>query len=363
MLSAAGPARVHAADGHLMAAPVTLAIDAMGGDHGFRVTVDGALRALGENPGLRLILVGEDTVLRRALAAHRHADTSRIEIQHASEVVAMDELPSKALRGKKDSSMRVAVNLVKEGRAQAAVSAGNTGALMAIARFVLKTLPGIDRPAIISPLPTLGGFTHVLDLGANADCSAQQLYQFAVMGSALVTALHGIERPRVALLNIGEEEIKGNDTIKLAAAMLASSTLHYVGYIEGDGIFLHPADVVVCDGFVGNVALKAGEGVAKLIMNFMREEFTRNARTKLVGLMARSVLHALAKRMDPRRYNGASLLGLQGTVVKSHGSADALAFANAIKVAVHEVERSVPASISALVAAAPESLPVPAAVK
>jgi glycerol-3-phosphate acyltransferase PlsX len=346
-----------------MAAPATLAVDAMSGDHGYRIAVDASLLALQENSSLRLILVGDDTVLRRALTTHKHVDMARIEIQHASEIVAMDEPPSKALRGKKDSSMRVAINLVKEGRAQAAVSAGNTGALMAIARFVLKTLPGIDRPAIISPLPTIGGFTHVLDLGANADCSAQQLYQFAVMGSALVTAMHGIQRPRVALLNIGEEEIKGNDTIKLAAALLASSPLNYVGYIEGDGIFLHPADVVVCDGFVGNVALKAGEGVAKLVTHFMREEFMRNARTKLVGLVARSVLHSLAKRMDPRRYNGASFLGLQGTVVKSHGSADALAFANAIKVAVNEVEHNVPANISALVAAAPEHLPLPATAK
>jgi glycerol-3-phosphate acyltransferase PlsX len=346
-----------------VAAPVTLAIDAMSGDHGYRVAVEAAFLALQENPTLRLILVGEETVLRRALMTHRHADQSRLQLQHASEVVMMDEAPSKALRGKKDSSMRVAVNLVKDGSAQAAVSAGNTGALMASARFVLKTLPGIDRPAIISPLPAIGGFTHVLDLGANADCSAQQLYQFAVMGSALVTALHRIERPRVALLNIGEEEIKGNDTIKLAAALLAASPLNYTGYIEGDSIFLHPADVVVCDGFVGNVALKAGEGVAKLVTHFMREEFLRNARTRLVGLVARSVLHSLAKRMDPRRYNGASFLGLQGTVVKSHGSADALAFANAIKVAVNEVERNVPASISALVAAASENMAVPATAK
>jgi len=332
-------------------ASITLAVDAMSGDHGYRVAVEASLRAIEEFPELRLILVGEQTVLRRALGAHKHVDLSRIDVQHASEVVAMDELPSKALRNKKDSSMRVAINLVKDERAQAAVSAGNTGALMGTARFVLRMLPGIDRPAMISPLPTVGGFTHVLDLGANPDCTAEHLYQFAAMGSALVTATHGIERPRVALLNIGEEEIKGNETIKRAAAMLAASPMNYVGYIEGDGIFLHPVDVVVCDGFVGNVALKAGEGVAKLISHFMREEFMRNLRTKLVGLVAQSVLHALAKRMDPRRYNGASFLGLQGTVVKSHGSADVVAFAHAIKVAMNEAERCVPARIAALVEA------------
>ncbi|MDR3417994.1 MAG: phosphate acyltransferase PlsX [Nevskia sp.] len=332
--------------------PITLAIDAMSGDHGLEVAVDGALRVLAEIPTLKLILVGDEAALRRSLRGHRHLDNPRLELQPASEVVAMDESPSKALRYKKDSSMRVAINLVKEKRAQAAVSAGNTGALMGIARFVLKTLPGIDRPAIMSPLPAIGGVTHVLDLGANADCTAEQLVQFAVMGSAVVTALHGVERPRVALLNIGEEEIKGNETIKAASALLSSSPLNYTGYIEGDGIFLHPVDVVVCDGFVGNVALKAGEGVAKLVAHFMREEFTRTLPAKLVALIARSVLRALAKRMDPRLYNGASFLGLQGTVIKSHGGADALAFANAIKVAVREVEQDVPARISRLLGSA-----------
>ena len=331
----------------------------MSGDHGYTVAVEASLRALAEFPELKLILVGDEALLRKSLRSHHHDHDSRLEIQAASEVVAMDEAPSKALRSKKDSSMRVAINLVKEQRAQAAVSAGNTGALMAIARFVLKTLPGIDRPAIISPLPAIGGVTHVLDLGANADCSAEQLVQFAVMGSALVNALHGVERPRVALLNIGEEEIKGNETIKAASAMLAASPINYAGYIEGDGIFLHPVDVVVCDGFVGNVALKAGEGVAKLLMHFMREEFTRSLPNKLIALVARSVLRALAKRMDPRQYNGASFLGLQGTVIKSHGGADALAFANAIRVAVREVEKDVPARISRLLGAA--IVPPPAA--
>ncbi|GAC1625225.1 MAG: phosphate acyltransferase PlsX [Nevskia sp.] len=345
-----------------MTAPILLAIDAMSGDHGLRVAVEASLIALEEHANLSLILVGDEAQLRKSLAQQRHAHAKRITIQHASEVVAMDELPSKALRYKKDASMRVAIDLVKQNRAQAAVSAGNTGALMAMAKFVLKTLPGIDRPAIISPLPTVAGATYVLDLGANAACNSEQLFQFAVMGSALVTALNGVERPRVALLNIGEEEMKGSETIKQAAALIAGSKLNYVGFIEGDGIFLHPADVVVCDGFVGNVALKAGEGVAKLVMHFMREEFTRNNLTKLVGLIARSVLRALAKRMDPRRYNGASLLGLNGTVIKSHGGADALAFANAIKVAAREVENDVPARITSLLAATLSAQTKPAVV-
>jgi glycerol-3-phosphate acyltransferase PlsX len=343
-----------------MAAPVTLAIDAMSGDHGYTVAVEASLRALEEFPELRLVLVGDEAALRKSLHAHHREQEPRLSIHPASEVVAMDEVLSRAVR-KKDSSMRVAVTLVKEKKVQAAVSAGNTGALMAIARGVLKTLPGIDRPALITPLPVTSGMTHVLDLGANADCTADQLVQFAVMGSALVSALHGIERPRVALLNIGEEEIKGNDTIKAASALLSASPLNYTGYIEGDSIFLHPVDVVVCDGFVGNVALKAGEGVAKLITHFMREEFTRSWPNKLIALAARSVLRALARRMDPRMYNGASFLGLQGTVIKSHGGADALGFANAIKVAVREVEKDVPARISRLLGAAILVPPVAAA--
>jgi glycerol-3-phosphate acyltransferase PlsX len=338
-----------------MTASITLAIDTMSGDHGHRIAVEASLRALETHPQLSLILVGDDSLLRKALGGQRR--NPRIEIRHASEVVAMDEPVSKKVLKNKNTSMHVAISLVKTGEARAAVSAGNTGVLMAIGYMLLDLLPGIDRPAIISPLPAIGGSTHVLDLGANAECSAEQLYQFAVMGAALVTAVRGIERPRVALLNIGEEEIKGNDVIKRAAALIAVSSLNYVGFIEGDGIFLHPADVVVCDGFVGNVALKAGEGVAKLMGHFMREEFTRNASTKLVGLIARSVLRALAKRMDPRSYNGASFLGLTGTVVKSHGGADALAFANAISVAVREVENDVPAKIAQLIAAMPPRMP------
>jgi len=343
-----------------MAAPVVLAIDAMSGDHGHPVAVDAALLALKSHPELQLILVGDEARLREALA-RRKAFEPRISLQHASEVVEMDESPSKVLRGKKDSSMRVAINLVKEGRASAAVSAGNTGALMATAKFVLKTLPGIDRPAIVSAIPSVNGHVHMLDLGANAECGADQLFQFAVMGSALVTAVYGIERPKVALLNIGEEEIKGNDTIKLASSMLQQSSLNYIGFVEGDGIFLDDVDVVVCDGFVGNVALKTGEGVAKLIRQFMQEEFTRNFFTKAAAVAAMPALKALGKRIDPRNYNGASFAGLTAVVVKSHGSADELAFAHAIGVAVTEVEKDIPARISRLLGSALQPQGAPSA--
>ena len=334
-----------------MVAPVVLSIDAMSGDHGYPVTVDAALLALTEIPELKLILVGDEVKLASELVKHKHVDMSRLSIRHASEIVEMHESPSKALRNKKDSSMRVSINLVKEGEAQAAVSAGNTGALMATARFVLKMLPGIERPAIVSAIPSINGHVHMLDLGANAECDAQQLLQFAVMGSAIVNAVHGIERPTVALLNIGEEEIKGNEVIKAAAGMLATSGLNYIGFVEGDGIFLKDVDVVVCDGFVGNIALKTGEGVAKMMKQFMQEEFTRSIFTKAAAAMAMPALKALGKRMDPRHYNGASFAGLNGIVIKSHGSADALAFSNAIHVAVREVKQDVPKRITALLAA------------
>lgn len=342
-----------------MAAPVVLSIDAMSGDHGPNVIVDAALLALKEIPELQLVLVGDEPTLKQVLAARKHVPHQRLSLQHASEVVEMDEQPSKALRSKKDSSMRVAINLVKDGRAQAAVSAGNTGALMATARFVLKTLPGIDRPAIVSAIPSINGHVHMLDLGANAECSAEQLLQFAVMGSVLVSAVYGIDKPKVALLNIGEEEIKGNEVIKAAAALLQASSLNYIGFIEGNGIFLNDVDVVVCDGFVGNIALKTGEGVAKMMKQFMQEEFTRNIVTKTAAVMAMPALKALGKRMDPRHYNGASFAGLNGIVIKSHGSADAIAFANAIRVAVLEVEKDVPKRISSLIASALASIPTP----
>lgn len=332
--------------------PLTLAIDAMSGDHGCVVTVPAAIRALGRHSSLEIILVGDEEQLLPLL---RDCPVrSRIRIQHASEVVTMDDKPSKALRGKKDSSMRVAINLVKEGEAAACVSAGNTGALMATARFVLKTLPGIDRPAIISAMPSVNGHTYMLDLGANAESTAEQLFEFAVMGSVLVTAIHGVESPKVGLLNIGEEEIKGSEAIQSAASMLCESDMNYIGFVEGNDIYLGDVDVVVCDGFVGNVALKSSEGVAKLIAQYMREEFTRNLFTKALALAAMPVLKAFRNRVDPANYNGASFLGLNGTVIKSHGSADEKSFANAIEKAIAEVEKDVPAHICDLVASALE---------
>ena len=308
----------------------------MGGDHGPRVVVPAALGFLKKDQDCRLILVGREDAIREYLP--QSGLPARLSIRHASQEVAMDELPSRALRGKKDSSMRVAIDLVKQGEAGACVSAGNTGALMATARFVLKTLPQVDRPAIITALPAVNGRTWVLDLGANVDCEAEHLYQFAVMGSELVAAVEGCERPTVGLLNIGQEEIKGNEQVKKAHELLSRSNLNYVGYVEGDDIYLRDnLDIVVTDGFVGNVALKNTEGVAKLIRHFMAEEFQRNFLTKLSALIAMPVLKALRRRIDPRRYNGASLLGLRGIVVKSHGGADELAFEHAIAIAKKEV--------------------------
>lgn len=324
----------------------------MGGDQGADTVVPAALNTLERRPDLRLILVGDQETLRQRLRQAGYRDGGdRLHIHHASEVVGMDESPSRALRLKKDSSMRVAIDLVKGGAAQACVSAGNTGALMATARYVLKTLPGIDRPAISTSIPSIEGHTLVLDLGANVDCSAEHLFQFAVMGSVLANAVHGLERPRVGLLNIGEEEIKGNDQVKEAARLLAESSLNYIGFVEGDDVYKGGVDVVVCDGFVGNVALKTSEGVAKMIGHFMREEFRRNLLTRLAGLIAMPVLRAFRRRIDPRRYNGASLLGLRGIVIKSHGGADALAFENAIDVAALEVQKAVPDRIDHLLEA------------
>lgn len=324
---------------------LSIALDAMGGDHGPEVTIPAALKAMQDQPELRLILVGDEETLHEELARHGAQANDRLIIQHASQTVAMNELPSQALRGKKDSSMRVAINLVKEGKADACVSAGNTGALMATARYVLKTLPGIDRPAIITSLPTQKGHTHVLDLGANVDSCADHLFQFALMGSVLASAVDNIEYPTVGLLNIGEEEIKGNEVIKEASRILSQSDINYVGFIEGDDIFKGAVDVVVCDGFVGNVALKTSEGVARMVLHFLQEEFRRTWLTRLAGMIAKPTLRRLLRRIDPGKYNGASLVGLQGIVVKSHGSADANAYTNAIKVAALEIHKNVPASI------------------
>ncbi len=324
---------------------ITLALDAMGGDHAPGIVLDAAVEALRRHPELHLILVGQESMLRDELARRNVLNEARLSVHHASEVVAMDEAPALALRGKKDSSMRVSIDLVREGRAQACISAGNTGALMATAKFVLKTLPGIDRPAICTMLPTATGHTHVLDLGANVECGAEHLFQFAVMGSVLASAVDNNPNPRVGLLNVGAEAIKGNDTVKAAARLLEASPINYIGYVEGDDIYKGTADVVVCDGFVGNVALKASEGVAKMISGHLRESFKRNLFTKLAALISMPVLNSLKQRFDPRRYNGASLLGLQGIVIKSHGGADAFSFGHAIDTAMHEVEQAVPSRI------------------
>ena len=312
----------------------------MGGDFGSEVVVAAALRALGGDAELNLVLVGDQDELLTRLAAN--VKNERISIQHASQSVGMDEPPAQALRGKRDSSMRVAIDMVKSGAAGACVSAGNTGALLATARFVLKTASGIDRPAICSTLPTSDGHTHVLDLGANVDCTTEHLLQFALMGAVLASAVDDNARPRVGLLNIGEEAIKGNEQVKAAHQLLEKSDLHYVGYVEADGIFEGAADVVVCDGFAGNVALKSTEGAVRLIAKFMKAEFNRNMFTRAAALVAMPVLRSLRNRIDPRHYNGASLLGLRGIVVKSHGGADELSFANAIAVAAAEIEKQVP---------------------
>jgi glycerol-3-phosphate acyltransferase PlsX len=327
---------------------LTISIDAMGGDHGPKVTIPASLDCLKNNPDLTLILVGDEAVLKPLLVQELVDYSGRLSIQHASQCVEMDESPAKVLKNKKDSSMRVAINLVHDGRANACVSAGNTGALMATARFVLKMIPGIDRPAIISTLPSIHGHTHVLDLGANVDCTAEHLFQFAVMGNELVKAVEGIERPRVGLLNIGEEDMKGNEQVKSAAKLLELSSLNYIGYIEGDSLNAGAVkvDLIVADGFVGNVALKSIEGAAKMIGFALKEAFSKNYLTKLAGCLAYPVLKSFKKRIDPRLYNGASFLGLRGLVIKSHGGADVLAFKTAIQLAEVEVKKDVIRKIS-----------------
>jgi len=320
----------------------TIALDAMGGDFGPEVVIPAAVHVVKKHRDIHIILVGDESRLRDCAKQHSIDLDKHFEIQHASQVVEMHDDPRLAVRKKKDSSMRVAINIVKQGRAQAVVSAGNTGALMATAKFVLKTLPGIDRPAICSAIPAFGGHTHMLDLGANVDSSAEQLFQFAVMGSVLAEAIDNTHRPKVGLLNIGSEDVKGNAQVKEANLLLQQGAFNYIGYVEGDDIYTDRVDVVVCDGFVGNVSLKTMEGVAKMIATMMREEFNRSLLSKLSGLLAWPVLSRFKKRVDPRMYNGASMLGLTGIVIKSHGSADVLSYANAIEIALLEVEKSVP---------------------
>ena len=339
-----------------MSAVVTLAVDAMGGDHGLPVTVPAVARVLASHPDLHVILVGDPAAMTPVIKKEGLEGHPRVTVTPASEVVTMDDPVAVALRNKKDSSMRVAVNQVKDGHAQAAVSAGNTGALMAVSRFVLKTLPGVDRPAICTAIPTASGHCHMLDLGANVDSEPRHLLQFALMGQAVVRAVDGQKRPKVALLNIGEEDIKGNEQIKEAAALMQQTQdLNYVGFVEGDGIFLGDVDVVVCDGFVGNVSLKTMEGVAKMIGGMIREETRRSPLRLLSGLFALPLLGGLKKRMNPDRYNGASLVGLNGVVVKSHGGTSVEGFACALEVAVLEARRNVPALIRD--ALAPEPAP------
>jgi len=335
---------------------ICIALDAMGGDHGPEVIVPAAIGALKNFPRLHLILVGDKSVLASYLAQYTDADLERITTHHASEQVLMDESPANALRNKKDSSMRVALNLVKSGDAQACVSAGNTGALMAIARFVLKTLPGIDRPAIVYQMPNRAdkpkmGHMRMLDLGANVDCQGEHLFQFAVMGAILSKAADGIHNPRVALLNIGAEEIKGTEAIKQAAQLLSEfPSINYTGFVEPYDMFQGQADVVVCDGFAGNIALKTSESISKMFVGFVKIAFARNLYTKLVACLAKPILNAMRNRFDTSKYNGASFLGLNGIVIKSHGNANVIAFTQAIKEAVVEVEKNVPEQIRTEVA-------------
>jgi len=319
---------------------ITLAVDAMGGDHGPKITVPASINALTKYDQLHIILVGDKELIEKELQKNKYTNT-RLSIQHTSEVVEMDESPQSALKNKKDSSMRVAINLIKEEKAQACVSAGNTGALMATARYVLKMLPGIDRPAIASSLPSQKGTTYMLDLGANTDCTAEHLLQFAVMGAMLVSSVTGNPNPSVGLLNIGSEDIKGNEIVKEASELLRRSHLNFYGNVEGNDIFKGTTDVVVCDGFVGNVALKTAEGIAQLMGRFLTQEFKRNWITKVMAFVSLLVLNRFKKRLDPRRYNGASFLGLRGIVVKSHGSADSYSFFFAIQTAIEESKNNV----------------------
>lgn len=328
-----------------------IALDAMGGDFGPRVTVGAAKLAIEQIPAIELVLVGDRDKLRHQIEQYGLADDKRVRVHHASEVVDMDELPALALKKKKDSSMRVAIDLVKSGEVQACVSAGNTGALMATSKFVLKTIRGISRPAICTELPGVQGPTHMLDLGANLECSPEHLAEFALMGSILVQSVENIRNPSVGLLNIGSEEVKGNESIKRAAQLIAASGVNYYGFVEGDDIYKGTVDVIVTDGFVGNVSLKTGEGLAALVSHVLQSEFRRNFITRLGALCAMPVLKAVRRKLDPRRYNGASLLGLNGIVVKSHGSADISSYMNAIRIAAIEIENDVPSRISSAIEA------------
>jgi glycerol-3-phosphate acyltransferase PlsX len=325
---------------------IRIAIDCMGGDHGISATIPAGADFLLRYSDVELVFVGQEAVVSAALAKSKLHDHSRVFFHHASEVVGMDESPAHALRSKKDSSIRVCANLLKEGHVQAFVSAGNTGALMAISRFVLKMLEGVDRPAIASSLPnSKGTSTLMLDLGANVDCEPEHLLQFALMGAALISSTQNKDKPVVGLLNIGEEVIKGNEVVKRAADLLRNSPLNFYGNVEGNDIFEGTTDVVVCDGFVGNVALKASEGLAKMLGASIRAEFESGWWSKLAALFSLPVLSRFKNRFDHRRHNGAALLGLNGIVIKSHGSADSYAFFHAIERAYDSVKSDLVGSI------------------
>jgi glycerol-3-phosphate acyltransferase PlsX len=339
----------------------------MGGDHGPHVTVPSAVEYLRHDHEADIILVGIPDAIEAELHALDISPGPRLRLHPASEVVSMDESPAIALRNKKDSSMRVAINLVRNGEAQACISAGNTGALLATSRFVLKTIPGIDRPALAVVLPTISGHTYVLDLGANVNCTAEHLLQFGMMGATLISSVENKPNPSIGLLNIGEEDIKGNDVVKQAAELFRSSGLNFYGNIEGDDIYRGTTDVVVCDGFVGNVALKTSEGLAQMLASYLREEFRRTFFSKLAGLVALPVINTFKQRVDHRQYNGASLLGLRGIVIKSHGSADSFAFRCAIKRAAEEIRggmlRHIGEHVETLRHNIEQNVPHPASVK
>lgn len=322
---------------------ITIALDAMGGDHGPPITIPAALSFLEQSSDCRLLLVGKPDAIqselaKRGVSGAALSQNPRLKVVEANEVVGMDEDIRSAIRNKKNSSMRVAIDLVKSGEADACVSAGNTGALMGTAKFVLKTLPGIERPAICAALPTRHGVVYTLDLGANAECTPQHLLQFAIMGAMLCTAVEGKVNPSVGLLNIGSEDIKGNESVKAAGELLKSSHLNFFGNVEGTDIYKGTTDVVVCDGFVGNVMLKTSEGMARMVGDFLKAEYTNGIYSKFAALVSLPVLRRFRHTMDHRRFNGAALLGLRGVVVKSHGSADAVAFAHALRRAASEVE-------------------------
>ena len=318
-----------------------IALDAMGGDHGPSVVVPAAAAVLERQPDLELVLVGLEDAIQPILAHHGLDQHPRVSVRAASQVVESGDDVAQAMRSKRDSSLHVANKLVKNGEVEGLVSAGNTGGLMAISRFILKTLPGIDRPAIATFLPTRDSRVLMLDLGANVDCNSDHLFQFAVMGEVASRAVYGVEQPSIGLLNIGEENIKGNDVVKVAGQLLRDSQLNYIGNVEGRDIFAGKADVIVADGFVGNVALKTSEGTAELIAHFLRQAFSASWLAKAAALLARGVLKDFKRRVDHREYNGAMLLGLNGIVVKSHGSADAYAFSKAIEVAASEARNNV----------------------